>query len=316
VEFEEEEQNPATANALARLAADNRSGAAELLRQAEHVLATLQTDQDASTGTTRILSAAVAMTRAQPEMAPIANLASHILNILEANPGAASPVELARQAARDFCKAASSAATATIAHAFSTINDQAKVLIHSRSSTVLEVLRAARLAGRRFSVVATEGRPVLEGRSMAEDLIGCAESILFVVDAAAAFAMNDVDLVLFGADRVTPSYLVNKIGTEMIALAARERRVPVVAVCDTSKFINSASPIERPSTTRAGDEVWPSAPAGVRILNRYFEPVPIDYITAVITEHGRLSPSEAVSLARTKPLHPVIVEAIWAGSTD
>ena len=42
---------------------------------------------------------------------------------------------------------------------------------------------------------------------------------------------------------------------------------------------------------RPSAEVW-DAPAGIRVWNRYFEVMPMAYVTAVVTEGGVLSPEE------------------------
>ena len=43
-------------------------------------------------------------------------------------------------------------------------------------------------------------------------------------DAAAIYSLKDVDLVLIGADCLTPFGLINKVGTYGLALGARERK--------------------------------------------------------------------------------------------
>ncbi len=85
------------------------------------------------------------------------------------------------------------------------------------------------------------------------------------------------DLVLVGADTITREYLVNKIGTRVIALLARESARPFYAVCDTTKFIN-ADCWRRPVQD------------GVSVL---FEPTPLAHFTGIITEDGVFLPEEA-----------------------
>jgi translation initiation factor eIF-2B subunit alpha len=50
------------------------------------------------------------------------------------------------------------------------IEDGALILVHGHSRCVLRLLRRARDAGRRFSVIVTEGRPDGSGITMAKEL--------------------------------------------------------------------------------------------------------------------------------------------------
>jgi translation initiation factor 2B subunit (eIF-2B alpha/beta/delta family) len=82
-------------------------------------------------------------------------------------------------------------------------------------------------------------------------------------DAALYSALADIDIVVVGADAVTPETVVNKVGTALVALAARERRKPIWVLCGSAKF----------------------APAGWRLqLAQLFEEVPRAWFTGVIDD--------------------------------
>jgi translation initiation factor 2B subunit (eIF-2B alpha/beta/delta family) len=102
------------------------------------------------------------------------------------------------------------------------------VLTHSWSSTVARAIRAAR------RVVCTESLPGGEGRKTAAALGG-----EMIPDTAVYRSMATVDLVVVGADAVTPDAVVNKVGTALVALAARERLVPVWVVCGEEKLVGA-----------------------------------------------------------------------------
>jgi translation initiation factor 2B subunit (eIF-2B alpha/beta/delta family) len=95
----------------------------------------------------------------------------------------------------------------------------------------------------------------------------------------------------------------------MIALAARERGVPVYAICDTSKFTAYHGPCVR-AGERSADELWADAPEGVEVFNAYFEPTPLDYFTGVITEEGVLQPDQVRPRARSAVVHPALLNAL------
>jgi len=60
--------------------------------------------------------------------------------------------------------------------------------------------------------------------------------VTLITDAQAAVFAGSVDLVLLGADALTEVGAVNKVGSRLIALAAREAGAPVYACCDSGKI--------------------------------------------------------------------------------
>jgi translation initiation factor 2B subunit (eIF-2B alpha/beta/delta family) len=192
-----------------------------------------------------------------------------------------------------FIESADRASNVTASQAAATIAEGATVLTHSRSSTVLNALLEAKQRGRSFDVVATESRPMLEGRSLAAFLVSKEIPVTLIADSAAASAMSRVDVVLLGADKLTASGVINKIGTKMIALAARECDLPVYALCDTSKFIREDYLVATAREVNSPNELWGDPPTGVMIENSYFEHTPVEYFVGIVTEEGLLSPDEA-----------------------
>ncbi len=302
--------------AICRIASDNTSGAAEILRSAATVFILLNEMSsehcggDFEVAQQDIIETCVALASAQPEMSPLLRLASAALSAAQTATSAPDSWRRAGQAALSFIANAERAAHDAGLQSATLIRDHSTVLTHSRSSTVLAAFVEARRAGRRFSVFATESRPMLEGRALAEALAGQGIPVTLIADAAACLVMDDVDLVIVGADKVTPVNLINKIGTRMIALAARERGLPVYALCDSSKFIRDDyldTPLSHPG--RAG-ELWPDAPGGVAVANRFFEPTPLTCFTGIVTEDGPLSSTEAAIRAEDASINSVLVSAL------
>ena len=276
--------------ALDEIASDNTSGAVEILRRA----AALYSQLDSASAQKTIDSLSIELARAQPRMSPLIRLANEVM-------------KSSHGAAARFVENAARAASAAATHAANLIDEGARVLTHSRSSTVLETFAQARRAGKNFSIVATESRPMFEGRTLAEALVKQDVPVTLIIDAAAAVAIEEVDLVLVGADAITPVSVINKAGTRMIALAAREKGIRMFSVCDTSKFIREdclAPEHEHPTA-----ELWPDAPAEVIITNKYFESTPIAWFTGIVTEHGILSSNEAAQRADEVSIDRRLVEA-------
>jgi len=304
--------------AINQIASDNSSGAAEILRRAGAVFTLLnrrsaeEAPADLANAQRLVTDICVALTLAQPDMSPLLRLASAALSAARIPTIASHALQAAQDSALNFIENAERAARDAALHAAALIGDGATVLTHSRSSTVLAALLEAKRLGRAFSVVATESRPMLEGRTLAEAIAREDISVALIADAAASLAMERVDLVRVGADKMTPVNLVNKIGTRMIALAAEERGLPAYAICDTSKFIGDdcfSRPIRESGTA---SEVWPDAPKGVAVVNRYFEPTPLALFTAVVTEDGALPVEEATRRAAQASPDQTLVEAIAA----
>ncbi|HXU36985.1 MAG TPA: hypothetical protein VN937_11530 [Blastocatellia bacterium] len=307
---------PKTSAAIHDIAFDNLSGAAEILRRAEGVFSLLRDEssrqapisiEDAQVS---IREASVALAKAQPDMSSLVRLASAALFAARAEATGGDALEAAASAARGFVESAANSAHAAAMNAVSLIREGSNVLTHSRSSTVLETLLEARREGTQFNVIATESRPMLEGRKLANELSSYGIHITVIADAAASLFIENVDFILVGADRITPDHLVNKVGTKMIALAARERGVPIYAVCDTSKFVGVDCFEGTIRDRRDPVELWPDAPEGVAVQNRYFEPIPLVFFSGFVTECGALSASEASACASEAYVDPGLVDLL------
>ncbi len=305
--------------AISQIASDKTSGASEILRRARTVFSLLNSESPEPEAVSverarqTVIATCKAIVLAQPDMSSLLRLAGAVLSSALIATSAAESLESAENAAQAFVEMAERGARDSALHAATLIRDGATMLTHSRSSTVLAAFVEARRCGRNFSVFATESRPMLEGRTLAEALSRHGINVTLIADAAASLAMDRVDLILVGADKITPANLVNKIGTRMIALAARERGLPVYALCDTSKFIREdfAGSGLRPEPA---SELWPEAPRGVMVVNRYFEPTPLIGFTSVITEDGVLSIEEAARRAEEASINGALIGALGSWS--
>ena len=152
-------------------------------------------------------------------------------------------------------------------------------------------------ANRDIRVLCFESRPMNEGRSLAEALAAAGVDVDYAVDAAAYSLVPTCDVVVIGADSIGDRGVVNKIGSASLAGAARATGVPLYALTDETKFLPPGFP-QILGHDRPGDEVW-AAPPGVRVWNRYFEAVPLEHFTGVVTENGVLSVSELEDMRRT-----------------
>lgn len=188
------------------------------------------------------------------------------------------------------------------------IRNNSVVLTHCHSSTVTYLLRRAKLEGRSFEVICTESRPVFQGRITAKEMLELGVKTTLIVDSAARFFMNQVDLVLVGADAITSEgNVVNKIGTSMIALIAQEARTPFYVVSELLKF----DPVTRYGDyekieERSQNEIWKNPPKNLIIRNPAFDITRRDFVHGIICEEGIISPHSIIQMMHRK--YPWILE--------
>jgi len=176
----------------------------------------------------------------------------------------------------------------TVMHVSQAIPERATVLTHSYSETCLRALLAC--ADKGVRVYATESRPLCEGRKMAESLQEGGVNVTLLTDAEAGHFMREMQMVLVGADTVlTNGSLINKMGTYLIAVAARDRALPFRVACDTWKFL-----IERgvPELEEKGPEEVVEKATEFAVRNIYFDITPARLIASFITEEGAMSPKK------------------------
>ena len=129
----------------------------------------------------------------------------------------------------------------------------------------LVILQKAKLDGKTFEVVCTESRPVFQGRITAKEMLDAGIKTTMIVDSAVRHFMNEVDLVFVGADAITSEgNVINKIGTSMVALAAREARTPFYVVSELLKFdpVTIHGDYEK-IEERSPKEVWDAPPSWI-----------------------------------------------------
>lgn len=300
--------DPQFSGVIAAIAADNRYGAVQIAeRAADLLLKRAAAGEPPSPDAFRqeLLTTGWALIKAQPTMAPLVNLVNTVLWKVEESETPSGLRSAVAQATDEFKRQLRQHALHVAEEALALITDGATVVTLSYSTTVLNALLHAQRAGRRFSVVCAESRPVLEGRQTAETLAGYSIPVRLVTDAAAPDEVPHASVVLVGADMLSEAGLANKTGTRALATVARAVGVPFYTLCGSEKFLpRGFAALEQ--NDWPSDEVWPDAPAGVEVRNRYFDTTPLDLIAGIVTEQGTL-PVAAIEawLAATR-LHPAL----------
>ncbi|KAB8140916.1 translation initiation factor eIF-2B [Chloroflexia bacterium SDU3-3] len=307
----------ALAQAINTLAADKRSGAAYIATRAADVLLRRATTGEAASPDAfreELLATGWALIQAQSTMAALINLVNTVLWKIEQYD---TPHELQQavvEATDQFKRQLKDHALRVAEGTLPLITDGSTVVTLSQSSTVQHAIFHAQRAGRRFNVICAESRPANEGRETAATLAEHGIQVTFAVDTAAVAAVANADpfrgdnfVVLAGADMVTTKGLVNKVGTMALALAAKHSGVPMYTLCSSEKFLPPGYPMPQ-QRERASDSIWPEAPTGIELWNRYYDFTPLHQIAGIVTEQGVL-PAAAIEawLAVTK-LHPALAK--------
>ncbi|MBY9002409.1 MAG: S-methyl-5-thioribose-1-phosphate isomerase [Candidatus Lokiarchaeota archaeon] len=192
------------------------------------------------------------------------------------------------------------------------LNDGDVVLTHCNAGslatvqygTALAPIRAAIEEGKKITVIADETRPRLQGaRLTAYELQYDKIPVKVISDTSSGLLMRlgKVDKVIVGTDRVSSDAVFNKIGTYLVALAAKDNDIPFYVAAPTSTLslqdtIDDVI-IEQRDATEVSNILGKVqiVPEGVECLNYAFDFTPFRLVSGIITEDGVFTPEEMLS---------------------
>lgn len=181
-------------------------------------------------------------------------------------------------------------------YASTLMKDGATYLTHCHASTVTNVFLNAHRDGKKIKVIATETRPLMQGRITVKELLdGGLIDVTMIIDSATASVLSDpartVSAVIIGADLLSESGFVNKIGSLPIIIAAREHNVPVYCFSTLLKYDPQPFTPER-IETRDAAEIWPEAPKDLAISGPAFDFTPYGSGISIVCEEGIIAGSQ------------------------
>jgi len=184
-----------------------------------------------------------------------------------------------------------------VGHGMSILNHPKVLFTHCHSSTAEAIISGINQESP-LTAIATETRPLYQGRITAKNLLEKGVKTIMIVDGAAPYFIKDndrfsVDAVLLGADEISIfGDTVNKVGSFSMGLSAHFTGKPLYIVTPSLKidFTTVYAPIK--VELRDSKEVWPEAPEGLEIINPAFDIVPHQFITGFITEFGLIKPED------------------------
>ncbi len=288
--------DPRTAELVRTIRRDKTHGASYLARQA---LATLRLSTQHVPASNieqlkdRLMELVKILVESRPSMAALQGAALRFVECLNRvgkkyRTLAAFRSNLQRDVAK-LIKALAQTRDRTARRATRLIKRNQTLLTHSYSVTCLETFRYSRRSIGHLYV--TESRPRFEGRETALQAARLAIPVTVITDAEAGHFVAQSDLVLVGADSIlSDGSLINKMGTYLIALAARAQGVPFYVISESIK-ISPRGPRSVQLEEKEAREVLPPANK-IAARNIYFDHTPARLITGIVTEFGVWTPAK------------------------
>lgn len=298
--------------AIAAIADDNQSGAAQIAERAADILLRRALTGEASSPQAfrrDLLVTGWALICAQTAMAPLVNLVNGILWKIDQSESPRSLHQAVAQATDEFKRQLRQHALCVAEGALGLIGERSTIVTLSYSSTVQHALIHAQRAGRRLEVICAESWPGNEGSETAQLLTSCGVHARLLSDGKAIESIARADLVLVGADMLTNDGLVNKIGTRRMALAASTAGTPFYTLCGSEKFLPPGfQPLAGIDWTP--DDTLADVTRDAHIPQLVFDFTPLAALSGIVTEQGIL-PIAAIEawLAATR-LHPELANYV------
>lgn len=290
------------------LAAEPPFGAARIAEVAADILLRRAEMGEASSPDTfreEMLQTGLTIIHVQPSLAPLVNLVSDVLWHLEQTERPWDQRSAVRIATEDFKRQLRQQAIHVAEGSLAFIEDGSIIVTHSLSSTVQYALLHAQRAGRRFHVICSESRPMLEGRQMAKELAEFGIHTTVMVDTLTLDTIHQAQAVVVGADMLNSLGLVNKVGTRALATLAQSVHVPFYALCGSAKFLPTAFQPHSATTSDTSD-VWDEPPLGVTVEHWDRDLTPLSLISGIVTERGTLPPTMVEGWLAAMHLHPAL----------
>jgi translation initiation factor 2B subunit (eIF-2B alpha/beta/delta family) len=266
--------------AVKRIREDRESGARQLALEALRALAVVAADADSA-----LREAARALVLARPMMAAIENAMALAWERCQTTGDPQRGV----QEAIERLEAAADAMTA----AARGVVPRDTIITLTYSSSLVEVL--GRLRPRR--VIISESRPLYEGLRAARGLAGHGIALTLITEAQMALFVREAEAVVVGADSIQPDgAFINKVGTHLLALAAKAEGVPVYVLAETLKVAAPSQP--QRFTVEEGKRQEVTRARWLEVRNVYFELTPAKLVTAYVTEDGVRKPAEMKAYAQ------------------
>ncbi|KAJ9115485.1 hypothetical protein QFC22_005243 [Naganishia vaughanmartiniae] len=173
------------------------------------------------------------------------------------------------------------------------------IVTFARSSLVERVLIEAwarmqeQDVNNKFHVVVVDSRPLCEGKQLLSVLTSYGIPTTYTLLSSLASILPRTSLVLLGtAALLSDGALYSRAGTAVLAMLAKESKIPVVACCETYKFGDKIV-LDAVTGNELGDGSMIAAGKDVNLspVHLLYDLTPPNLVTAVCTEVGLIPPS-------------------------
>ncbi len=163
--------------------------------------------------------------------------------------------------------------------------EQKTVLVHSNSSAIghlFSYLKKQQIES--VHIIQTESRPAYEGRVLGKQLADLGFPVKLIADSSISRYMDKVDMAIVGADSISESCFINKIGTQLIALVCQHFKIPLYVLSDSRKLIPETVHFPFQEAPKPEAEILEEPHHNIEAENYYFEEVPNEMVTAFVLE--------------------------------
>ncbi|XP_065218097.1 translation initiation factor eIF2B subunit alpha [Planococcus citri] len=175
--------------------------------------------------------------------------------------------------------------------ASSFIADGSKILVHSKSRVVLKAMQHAVSLHKHFQVFVTNSSLDNSGEEMARELEKCGIHCTVILDSAVGYIMEQVDMVMVGAEGVVESGgIINKIGSFTMAICAKEMMKPFYVLTESFKFTRQY-PLNQRDLPDEFKYTSTHLKTDLSKEHPLVDYTPPSYITLLFTDLGILTPS-------------------------
>lgn len=196
------------------------------------------------------------------------------------------------------------------------IDDGDVVLTYACSQVVKKTILQAHESGKKFQVIVVDSRPLFEGKKIIRELSDAGVNCTYVLITALSYVIKNVTTVFLGAHAMLSNGLLySRVGTGVVATAAKTRNIPVLVLCESIKFtdrvqldsvaFNELGSRDQLVNISIGEKPLISenlksykTEKNLDILSILYDLSPSDSIKKIITEVGSLPPSSVPVVLR------------------
>lgn len=242
-----------------------------------------------------------------PTMASVMNFFNGVARILECE---RNTKERLKSFAEQFIGVSRSSAAASAFIAQILISNNDRIFLYSCSETVLETLNKAVEDGKHVEVISAQSYITGEGNEVIDFLESKGIGYKLIPEIALAIGIQNSYKVLVGADSITSDgFLVNKLGTYLVALVSREMKIPFIVISSTTKFNPINEAMLKHIDIRLSDRNRSIVPVPM------FDRTPLHLVTKLVTEKGVMN-SDEISSALKKNRSTQLFKIWWEKSRE